>query len=1000
MTQNNSIIHRLNVNKDEVNILHDLMPYKVKEILLIAHIYDALSIEQEGRISNTILGNYNKMNLGAIPRITRASTYQDAVVAMENRQFDMVIIMAGIYRKMPLKIAKTIKARNNDLPVYLVLSNPSHKNYFQQTKYNKYFDNLFVWNGDTKIFFSIVKMQEDRYNIENDIEKIKMPHIILLVENNPQHYSIYMPILYHIVMRQTMLTMQDNETIEDNYDVLKMRLRPKIILAKNYNEAITIYNIYNRYSKKLLCLISDVAYEKDGVKNKNAGFELIRHIKQHSPELPTALKSASLEDRLEAEKLNSHFLYKKSELLNKDIKNFIITYLGFGDFIFRTPDGKEIGRARNIDEFHKSLKTIPAETLKFHFYKKHFSLWLKARGEINLSTEIYKYQNHDDSDIETLRNLLINKFYENKVEQNKGQIISLDDPTAKEPSNIVQLAKGELGGKARGLAFINKMIHKFNIADLTPGINIKTPVTFFIGTDEFDNFIENNNLYDTLYNQDYTYQEIKEIFINAKLSDSLTAKLSKILDTLKNPIAIRSSGLFEDSLMKPFAGVFETYLLPNSHDDKAIRLTQVANAIKLVFSSVFSERAKSYIKNIDYKIENEKMAVVLQEVVGQRINDVYMPHISGTAQSFNYYPYGNIKPEDGSSVLALGLGMYVVEGEKAMRFCPRLPKIQNHGIQDIVRNTQQELFVVDLNKKDIDLTNGETAGLKRMSVREAKEADPTNFRHCLSIYDPNNDIISPGIDRRGALIVDFGNIIKYEYIPLAKTIQTLLNVMKEAMGTPVEIEFSINLNKENGKAQFYLLQVKPLIGNEQDYSINFDKVDIESSLILSRNSMGNGRIKNIKNIICVSPEDFNNLETEQIAEEIKQFNEKLSEQNEEYLLVGPGRWGSRDKFIGVPVQWSQISKAKIIVEAGLPDLPLEASSGSHFFHNVTSMNVAYISIAQNSKEEFINWQKINKLNIYEQGKYVKHIKLQQPLDIQIDGKKRITVVSENKNNIN
>lgn len=989
MKHSNNTISQLNSKGNESDIFHDLMPYKVKEILLIAHIYDALSIEQEGRLSDTILGNYHKLNITSIPRITGVNNYEDAMEELANKSFDMVIIMVGIDRKVPLKICKRIKSEQADLPVYLLLNNPKYTHYYEKSKRQKYFDNLFVWSGEPAIFFAIVKMQEDRFNLENDIKKIGLSRILLLVEDSPQNYSRYIPTLYHSVMEQTMLIMQDSEIVDETYKFLKLRLRPKILLAKTFEEAMSIYT---NYKHNLLCVITDVRYKKNGVKEGKAGFELIEHIKKYTPDLPTAVESSDISNKAEAQKFNSHFLYKKSNSLNKDIRHFIKYYLGFGAFIFRTPEGKEIDRAKNLDEFYQKLQTIQEDSLVFHSSKNHFSLWLRARGEFKLADSIAKYKPSDFESTEAIREILVNSFYQNKVEQNKGQIIDLEDPTIGEDSNIGQLCTGALGGKGRGLVFINKLIHKYNIGELTPGITLKTPSTFIIGTDEFDRFIETNDLYDTVYSEDCEYETVRELFLSGRLSDNLIARLKKVLDIVSNPIAVRSSGLFEDSLMQPFAGVFSTYLLPNNHKNKDYRLKQLTDAIKLVFASVFSDASKSYIKTINYKIEDEKMAIVLQEVVGNKFDDLYLPHISGTAQSFNYYPYGNIQPEDGAAVLAMGLGIYVVEGEKAMRFCPSFPKLQNHSPKDMVSNSQRELFAVDLSKDIINFNAGETSGLKRIKVRKAEKLDPKNFKHCLSVYDGNNDVISPGIDKIGPRVVNFSNILKYNYIPLAQTIKTLLEVMKEAMGAPVEIEFSVDLKKQDGKALFYLLQVKPLIGNDRDYSIDFKNVDIKKSLIISHNSMGNGRTENIRDIIYVPPEKFDNLKTQEIAKEISAYNNKMADEGREYLLVGPGRWGSRDKWIGIPVLWSQISKARVIVEAGLPDFPLEASAGSHFFHNVTSMNVAYLSVAHNSEKEFIRWENFKKIKAAEEGRFVRHIQLEKPLDIQIDGKERIAVI--------
>jgi hypothetical protein len=992
MQKSNNILYKLSENiTNEANIFHDLMPYKVKEILLIAHIYDALSIEQEGRLSETILGDYHKLNITSIPRITSVNNYEEAMEKIEEKSFDMVIIMVGIDKKTPLRISKKIKKKQTQLPIYFLLNNPKYADYFSLSKNKKYYDKLFIWSCEPAIFFAIVKMQEDQKNLKNDIEKIGLSRILLLVEDNPQYYSRYIPTLYQSVMRQTLRITEESDIIDDSYKFLKLRLRPKILHTDNFEDAMSIYK---EYKNNLLCVISDVKYKKNGSKEGEAGFELIEYIKKHTPDLPTAIESSNINNKSKAETLNSHFLYKKSKSLNHDLQHFIKYYLGFGAFLFRLPNGEQIGRAENLEDFFIKLQDLQEESLVFHASKNHFSLWLRARGEFKLADGIMDYKPDDFETPEGIRKTLIESFYKYRVEQNKGLIIETDDPAINEESNIGQLATGALGGKGRGLAFINKMIYKFNCEKLTPDIKLKTPKTFFIGTDEFDTFIENNKLYDTIYRGDLSYETTRELFLAGKLSERLISKLKKVLDLIENPIAVRSSGLFEDSLMQPFAGVFATYLLPNNHKNPEIRLKQITDAIKLVFASVFSEASKSYIKTINYNIEDEKMAVVIQEVVGNKYEDVYFPHISGTAQSFNYYPYGNIQPEDGAAVLAIGLGMYVVEGEKAMRFCPVHPKLQNHSPKDMVSNSQRELYVVDLSKEIIDFSAGESAGLKRIKVRQAEKLAPKYLKHCLSVYDGNNDVISPGTDKIGPRVVNFGNILKYNYIPLAKTIKSLLDVMKEAMGAPVEIEFSVDLKKQDGKALFYLLQVKPLIGNDTDYSIDFKKTDIENSLIISKNSMGNGLIDHIKDIIIIPPDKFNNLKTQEIAKEVSAFNSRMMEEDREYLLIGPGRWGSRDKWIGVPVLWSQISKARVIVEAGLPDFPLEASAGSHFFHNVTSMNVAYMSVKHNSKEEFIHWDKFADYEIKKETKYVQHIRLQQALKIQIDGKKRITVITE------
>ena len=795
-------------------------------------------------------------------------------------------------------------------------------------------------------------------------------------------------------MEQTQRIIDDSTAVDDMYKITKMRLRPKILLATNYNDAIDIYNTYQDY---ILSVISDVKFKKNNRTNSEAGFLLIKHIKKHTPRIPTAIQSSDIKNRHTAETAcESLFLDKNSNSLIHDIKKFIMYNLGFGDFIFRNNKGENVETARDMDEFYKKLHSISDESLNFHAGKNHFSLWLRARGEIKLAETIAPLKVSDFENLTGIRELLIKSFYDNKVNQNKGQIVSVNDYTVLHESNIGKLATGALGGKGRGVAFMNSLIYKFNINKYVPGIKLKMPKTFIIGTDEYDEFINKNDLFDKARNEK-DFSILSDLFIKQALSNDLKKKLLKVLEIISKPIAVRSSGLFEDSLMQPFAGIFSTYLLPNNHDEINVRLKQLCSAIKLVFASVFSETSKNYISAVNYKIEEEKMAIVLQEVVGNQYENVYYPHISGTAQSYNYYPFGKIKPNDGTAVSAIGLGIYVVEGEKSYRFSPVHPTLQNNSNKDLFKNSQTEFFAVNLEKDNIDFKAGETAGLIRLDISEAERLNQDRFKHCASVYNSDNDIVSPGLDTYGARIINFANILKYNYIPLAHTIKCLLNIMKEAMGAPVEIEYAVNLNLDEDKeASFYLLQVKPLIGNSRDYNINLKNVDINNAVLYSGNAMGNGITENVKDVIYVPLDTFDKSKTEQIAKEIAELNKKMIQENKSYVLIGPGRWGTRDKWIGIPVNWTQISKAKVIVETSLHNFPLEASSGSHFFHNVTSMNVGYFSIQHTDLKGHINWDELGKQELIEETGFVKHIRFKENLKIQTDGKKRIAIIEKNQ----
>ena len=978
----------LEKNNYDRDIFHDLMKFKVKEILIISNLYDAYSLEREGRFSDYILGVYYQLNLTTIPRITGVSSFEEALEKLYLKHFDLIIIMVGVDRKAPMDIARKLKSLYKYIPIYLLLNNNQYIGFFQnEQKKTNLIDNVFVWNGDSRIFFAMVKQLEDYVNVENDT-KVGYSRIILLVEDSAKYYSRYIPLLYHCVMEQTRRIIEDVSTMDELYKVLRLRVRPKILMASNYEEAI---EIFNKYKEFFLCLITDVKFQKDGKFDDNAGFDLVNFIKSEIPDLPTIIQSSDKENEKKAKELNCVFIYKNSDTLAQDIKNFISFNLGFGDFIYKDETGKTIGSAKNMNEFEEQLHSIPTETLLYHARKNHFSLWLTARGEIQLAREIAPKKISDFKDSESLRNYLVDIVKKLKYEKNKGKIVEFDETLILEESNIIQLSPGALGGKGRGLAFIHTLIYNFDISHYVPGINIKAPRTFIIGTDEFEDFLDNNKLRSKIYSET-SYETIKRLFIEGNLSPALEKKLRVILEKITKPLAVRSSGLFEDSLMQPFAGIFETYLLPNINPDIEVRLKQLMDAVKLVYASIYSDTARGYISAINYKIEEEKMAVIIQEVVGEQYENTYYPHISGVSQSYNYYPYGYMQPEDGFAVVAVGLGTYVVEGEKAYRFSPKYPNLENNTPKDQFLNSQVELYAVDLNKKDFDLLEGDTAGLVRLSIDDAERHGVIN--HCASVYSAENKSIYPGIDKPGPRIINFADILKYGYIPLAESLVEILDIVKEALGTPIEIEFAIDLTKDkNYKASFYLLQIKPIIGAALDYEVNMDEIDKSHILLYTEKSMGNGMINNIKDVIYVDKDIFDKSKTLEIAAEIDAFNDEMISRNRQYVLLGPGRWGSRDRWIGIPVTWPQICNAKIIIETSLEDFPLDASSGSHFFHNVTSMNVGYFSVQHNQKNSVINWDILKSQRIIEQGNYVKHVQFDNNLTVKMDGKKRISVIT-------
>jgi hypothetical protein len=975
----------LNKHNSDRDIYHDLMPFKVREILLVGNLYDAYIIEKEGRFFEQLTGEYYQLNLSSAPRITGVSSPEEALEKLQFHQYDLVILMMGIDKNTPVKLSQIIRQIYSSIPILLLLNNSTDAGFFENKKLAS-IDKVFVWNGDSKVFVAMIKYVEDLVNIENDT-KIGLVRIILLVEDSVRYYSRFLPILYSIVIEQTQQLIEEVNT-DSLYKILRMRARPKIVLVSSYEEAIKFFNNYREY---LLCVITDVRYEKNGKLDEAAGLKLTEYVKAEIPDLPVLLQSSEPKNAAKAFKMKATFINKNSENLLQDLKSFISYYLGFGNFIYRDGEGRgEIGIARSMKEFEVLLKTIPEESLVFHGKKNHFSNWFMARGEIQLAKKIKPILVTDFKNPNELRNYLIEVIQQCMFEKNKGKVVNFDESAILDETTIVSIAPGSLGGKGRGLAFISTLIYNFDFSKLISDINVRTPITSIIGTDEFENFIESNDLRNTIYTEK-DYNTIKKLFAAAKLSDSLVKKLKRYLKMVTTPIAVRSSSLFEDSLTQPFAGIFDTFLLPNNNPSIDKRLEQMMTAIKMVFASIFSPTARLYFEAINYKIEEEKMAIVVQEVVGSQHEDTFYPHISGVAQSYNYYPFSHMKPEDGFAVLAVGLGKYVVEGEKTYRYCPVYPNLELCSSKDLYKNSQLHYYAVDMRQKKIDLLEGEDAGLVKLDI-DVSEKHGT-LKHCASVYDLTNERIIAGLETPGPRVVNFANIIKYKYIPLSETIQLILNLVEEAMGSPVEIEFAVDLNKDkNGKTSFYLLQIKPLIKNVSESNIDIEEVDYPNLMLYSEMGMGNGIIDDISDVIFVDVKKFDKLKTEKMRDEIEMLNAGMLKAGKKYILIGPGRWGTRDRFIGIPVAWSHISNAKIIVEVSLEEFPLDASLGSHFFHNVISMNVGYFSVKHESLIDFINWDVLNKQEIVAETKFFRHVRFKKPLKVIMDGKKRASLI--------
>jgi len=973
-------LNKYTYNRD---IFHDLMPFKVKEILLISSLYDAYAIEREGRFSEHMLGQFGQLNLTSFPRITGVTSLNQALRLLSNKHFDLIIYMVGVDKKMPLAVSEEIKKTYPYIPIYLLLNNNNDVGYFITMQDNlPFIDNLFAWNGDPDIFFTMIKFLEDEVNVENDT-RLGEVRVILVVEDSPIYYSRYLSFLYRVVMEQTKRIIDDVAT-DELYKVLRLRARPKILLATNFDEAVSIIN---RYKKYMLCLVTDVKFKKAGEFDEDAGIKLLEYVHRDLKNLPTILQSSDDAYADVAVEYKSLFINKQSETLYKDFQDFLTNFLGFGDFVFKDKHGNQIAIAQNMKSFENHLKIIPNESLLYHASRNHFSMWLLARGEMKAASIINPKKVTDFKDAKELRTVLLDMIKEYRNEQETGNIIPFNFESDISEQNIYTLSEGSLGGKGRGLSFINALIDNYDFTRYIPDIRIRSPKTLIIGTQEFENFLDINDLGLMVF-QETSDDKIRKAFLRARLSDELVAKLSYLIGNIKKPIAIRSSGMFEDSLTQPFAGIFDTYLLPNSHPDQNERLKQLTDAIKLVFASAFSSTAKGYVKAINYKIEEERMAIVIQEVVGNEFGHLFYPHISGVAQSYNYYPFSHMKPEEGFGIAAVGLGKYVVEGNRAYRFSPCYPGTEINSPRDQFHNSQVRFYAIDMENINPDLLEGEAAGLTLQDITVAENQG--TLRHTASTYIPENNSIYPGISKPGPRIINFANILRYNYIPLAKTLELVLELGKDAMGTAVEIEYAVDLNKdEQGRASFYILQIKPLISNMMESEVNIEEIDEKSILLYSEQGMGNGFINDICDVVYVDTQHFDKSKTEEIAQEIEKINSIMVDNEKPYILIGPGRWGTRDRWIGIPVKWHQISNAKVIVETSLDEFPLDASSGSHFFHNVTTMNVGYFTVQPELMKSYIRYNILEKQRFVKKYRYFNHVRFKKPVSVKMDGKNRV-----------
>lgn len=978
-------------------IFHSLMRFKIREILLVSSQYDEFIIEEEGLISELVIGEYRHLLLSQPPRVTRVYSGDVALLKIKKNQYDLVITTSKNIGMNPFDFGKKINEICPGLPVVLLTTDMSDLNLVLERENRDGIDKTFFWTGDSTLFLAIIKCIEDSINTQFDT-RIGNVQVIILIEDSIRYYSMFLPLIYTEIVRQTQRSL--SEDLNNLQRLLRRRARPKILLAETYEEGIEFYKQYKDY---LLGIITDFHFPKKGKLDPNAGYKIAKQIKKELPHLPILMQSSELGNRTISDELDSYFLNKNSPTLVEDFQHFLLNHLGFGDFTFLLPKKKKIqsikpkdihkhtkiiGHASNMKEFVKYLQEVPLESIQFHADRNDFSNWLMARGEFKTAMELRPKKASDFTNLDEIRKHLITVFNESRREKQLGVITDFSKQKFEFDNSFTRLRGDSLGGKGRGIAFMRKLLTRYNLESKYKNVKITVPSTIVIGTLEFDRFIQENNLLQFIEKKDATDSEIAKKFLKSHINDELKKQLAIILKHFKSTLAVRSSSLLEDSLSHPFAGIFSTYMLPNNNNDETIRLKQLCEAIKLVYASVFYQEPRVYIESTSAKIEEEKMAVIIQELVGNYYQSYYYPTFSGVAQSYNFYPVSHQKYEDGIVNLAIGLGKTVVGGGKVLRFSPRHPSIlpDFSTPEDILKNSQKELYVLDTSNKDFHLSEDDDSTLKKINVEDIKGDHALEY--ATSTYDKNDGMIRDSWSDDGPHLVTFAGILKYDLLPIASIIQEILDIGQKGMGCPIEIEFAVKLNKDNNIPHtFSILQLRPLVPSHEHCEIIWDaNINRENVFIHSETALGNGIIKSVKDIIYVPPDRFDNTKTIQISDEIGKINNKLASESLHYLLIGPGRWGSQDRFLGIPVRWNQISNVKVMVETALEKFNIKPSQGTHFFHNITSRGIGYINVPYKSKDYFIDWKWLEKQKIYDEHKFVKHIQLSNPLIIKIDGR--------------
>ena len=964
----------------------NLMTKRIFNVLLVANPYDAFMLEDDGRIDEKIFIEYMNLSLRYPPRFTQVSTPEETWKQLGNTMFDLVICMPGTDSSDTFDIARDIKVKYPKIPI-VVLTPFSHGiRERMQHEDLSVFEYVFCWLGNTDLLVSIIKLIEDKMNLEHDIKEVGV-QMIMLVEDSVRFYSSVLPNLYKFVLKQSQEFA--TEALNEHQRTLRMRGRPKIVLARSYEEAM---HLYETFSNNILGIISDARFPHDGVIDPLAGIKLLKEVRSRDPFMPLILQSAEEENRKYADECKAVFIDKNSKKMNIDLREAVSENFGFGDFVFINPKTKEeVARVHNLKELQNIVFSIPADSFHYHISRNHVSRWLYSRAIFPVAEFLKQVTWESLQDLDAHRQIIFEAIVRYRKMKNQGVVAEFKRERFDRYSNFARIGEGSLGGKGRGLAFIDNMIKRHPDFEDFENASVAIPKTVVLCTDIFDEFMDSNRLYQ-LALSDADDETILRAFLRAKLPDRLVEDFFAFFDVVKSPIAIRSSSLLEDSHYQPFAGIYSTYMIPFM-EDKYEMLRMLSDAIKGVYASVFYKDSKAYMQATSNVIDQEKMAVILQEVVGTQYGDRYYPAISGVARSINYYPINDELAEEGTVSLALGLGKYIVDGGLTLRVCPYHPHqvLQTSEMEIALRETQTRFYALDLKNTGQNFSLDDGFNLLKLHVKDAEADGALNY--IASTYDPYDMVIRDGIYPGGRKVITFANILQHDVFPLARLLQLAQKYGQGEMRRPVEIEFAVNFNANNKTGVFYLLQIRPMVDMKADLDEDLNLIPEDKLILKSENSLGHGVMDDICDIIYVKTDGYTASNNQLIAYEIEKLNKKFLDEGKHYVLVGPGRWGSSDTWLGIPVKWPNISAARVIVEAGLTNYRVDPSQGTHFFQNLTSFGVGYFTINAFMNDGIYNQDYLNSLPAVEETKFLRWVRFEKPLTVKMDGKKKIGVVS-------